>query len=734
MTTIKWNVDSDGDWSDTTNNWSPKQFPNSSSDVTINTTDLHTITYSNGTTATVHSLTVGNDNFTVTAGSLTITTTASFANAFEQDGGTIIGTGTLTMNGATTLAGGNQHGTGTTLLNGPTTISGEVAFDGGRVLENKGTLTWADGEIDLGYTSGGNIGNATLKNDAGATFDIQSDNEIYNGKGANTLVNAGTLEKTDTTGTTEIDVALTNTGTVSVHTGTLLLDGGGSSAAGAITAASGTTIAFGGGTFTLGAGTIGGKGLVSVKGGKLELGSGSVNVTSFEQDYGTVDGSGTLTVKGVANFDGPVYQSGTGKTLLQGATTISDNVALDGGRVLENQKTLTWSDGAISLGYNPSSTNIGNATIKNDSGATFNIQSDRTIYKEKGTTSFVNAGTLEKTNSTGTTYIEVPFINTGTVSVHTGTLQFDNAMTGSGSFTVSSGAALILDASATTAANTIYIASGGGSVSLTGGSGSDTFKFAGNLAKSSTLDGGGGTNTVVLNGDYTGSHALVFGATTMVNVQKLTLSAGHSYNLKTNDATVAAGQKLTVDASTLGATDSLTFNGSAETDGKFVIIGGAGIDTLTGGKGADTITGGSGADKITGGGGADSLTGGAGADTFIYKAASDSTSTKYDTITGFDATSDKIDTWFKVTGVNTALTTGALNSGTNFNANLKTAIGSHLTAHHAIEFTPNSGSLAGQHFLIVDVNGTAGYQAGSDLVINLVSPTHMTSLAVGTFT
>jgi serralysin len=158
------------------------------------------------------------------------------------------------------------------------------------------------------------------------------------------------------------------------------------------------------------------------------------------------------------------------------------------------------------------------------------------------------------------------------------------------------------------------------------------------------------------------------------------------------------------------------------------------IENLTGSAYGDTLTGNSGNNVLTGGGGADNLNGGAGADTFVYGAASNSTSTNYDTITGFDATSDKIDTWFKVTGVNAALTSGALSSGGSFNANLTAAIGSHLTAHHAIEFTPSSGTLKGQHFLIVDVNGTAGYQAGADLVINLVNPVHMSSLGIGTFT
>jgi hypothetical protein len=42
-----------------------------------------------------------------------------------------------------------------------------------------------------------------------------------------------------------------------------------------------------------------------------------------------------------------------------------------------------------------------------------------------------------------------------------------------------------------------------------------------------------------------------------------------------------------------------------------------------------------------------------------------------------------------------------------------------LGAGHALIFTPASGTLAGDHFLIVDANGVAGYQAGQDFVFLL---------------
>ena len=66
-----------------------------------------------------------------------------------------------------------------------------------------------------------------------------------------------------------------------------------------------------------------------------------------------------------------------------------------------------------------------NASIKNDSGATFNIKSDGLIDKNSGTTSVTNAGSMVKSVTTGTTFIETAFTNTGTVSVQTGILQLD---------------------------------------------------------------------------------------------------------------------------------------------------------------------------------------------------------------------------------------------------------------------------------------------------------------------
>src|SRR5207237_6337389 len=137
-----------------------------------------------------------------------------------------------------------------------------------------------------------------------------------------------------------------------------------------------------------------------------------------------------------------------------------------------------------------------------------------------------------------------------------------------------------------------------------GGSGNGTTYIGGNLTASDQIDGGTNTDTVNLNGDYSGG--LVFNATTMVNVEVLQLVAGHSYNLTMNNATVALGQTLTVQGGTLGASDQVTFDGSADTTGgSFVVNAGAGNDALTGGVGNDVFSSGSGTDTVHGGGGND---------------------------------------------------------------------------------------------------------------------------------
>jgi len=142
---------------------------------------------------------------------------------------------------------------------------------------------------------------------------------------------------------------------------------------------------------------------------------------------------------------------------------------------------------------------------------------------------------------------------------------------------------------------------GAGRDTLLGGAGNDTFLFASNLTALDKVDGGDGDDTLVLDGNY--AAGLVLAATTVVNVENITLSNGNSYKLVLNDATNNGG--LTVDGSALSAGNTLILNGAAEISSALTAIGGAGADALTGGRGDDILEGGAGADTLVGGAGID---------------------------------------------------------------------------------------------------------------------------------
>jgi Ca2+-binding RTX toxin-like protein len=162
--------------------------------------------------------------------------------------------------------------------------------------------------------------------------------------------------------------------------------------------------------------------------------------------------------------------------------------------------------------------------------------------------------------------------------------------------------------------NDSFDLSQGGNDNASGGDGNDAFFFGAALTALDQVAGGAGINDQLgLQGNYTGANALTLSAFTISGIEVLSVLPGFDYNVTTNNANVAAGQTLTIYASTLGVGDDFTFNGAAETDGLFKVYGGLGGDTITTGAGNDGIYFGRdgrfnpATDHVDGGGGNDQL-------------------------------------------------------------------------------------------------------------------------------
>ncbi|HEY1630932.1 MAG TPA: calcium-binding protein [Rhizomicrobium sp.] len=252
-----------------------------------------------------------------------------------------------------------------------------------------------------------------------------------------------------------------------------------------------------------------------------------------------------------------------------------------------------------------------------------------------------------------------------------------------------------------------------GNFKASGGDGNDTFLVE-DQGGSFSIDGGAGNDTIKFNGFVTGWNL----GSAVKNVEKIVIDQhqGANFTLDIGAATAAAGQTLTVDGRSAIAV--LTIDGSAEKSGALIIEGGSNNDTLVGGHGNDILYGGAGSDH---------LTGGAGDDVFKFASAADSPTGSLDIVTGFDARHDKFDLPGSVKVINSAVTVGDL-------SNISSVIGDHqLSKAGAVVFTPSTGTYKGDSFLIVDMNGQAGYQSGKDLVLFLDDAAHLSSLATGNF-
>jgi hypothetical protein len=356
--------------------------PSAADDVTIPVSPKNNpaITVSNANV--VHSL-IDNAPLSITTGSLTDNGAGTMAatGAISVTGGTLTFSGILTSSGSMTVSGGTvvfaAGSAGSTVgaeivssgiltVKGALTVNGQLSFTGGTIkgpaqmsanggialdttntptidggnLVNNGTAVWT-GSGYLYMIDGGAWNNAT----AGSVLDAQRDALLYyDGTGAMpTFANAGTFEKSQGNGTTRVFPGITNTGTISVLSGTIELDGGGNNS-GTFSEAASTSLTVPSGTVTFQSGVSSGAGTLALDGGTLTTTAGGT-VQNLAFSSGTLQGTGSWTVTGAGllTWTGGTM-TGAGQTVVNGSIALDTSSAatLLDGRTLVNNGSAVW--------------------------------------------------------------------------------------------------------------------------------------------------------------------------------------------------------------------------------------------------------------------------------------------------------------------------------------------------------------------------------------------------------
>jgi hypothetical protein len=167
----------------------------------------------------------------------------------------------------------------------------------------------------------------------------------------------------------------------------------------------------------------------------------AINVDSSWSGSIEVAAGVTLTLTGSSEWDGGSLVTDSGGALINSATgtlTLQNPAIVDISGTLTNQGIVN-EDGSAPI-------QMAGGTINNESGATFDIQSNQGLtFDDSLADNFTNSGLLEQTVGTGTTDFNTSLSNAGgTIDIQTGTFEWDgdNGVSTGGTFDASPGAVL----------------------------------------------------------------------------------------------------------------------------------------------------------------------------------------------------------------------------------------------------------------------------------------------------
>ncbi len=316
---------------------------------------------------------------------VSVSTSASFnftgTAGVTWTSGSLIGGGALTNNGTISLASG-----GSRYVSGGTTLTNTGLF----IMPNAGYFYLYDTSV--------------FNNTASGVFDIQSGALLFNSGTSHNFNNAGLLKKSVTNNDAQFAMKLTNTGTITVDSGTLTMN----------------TIekTFDGGTYNVATGSQLILGVITNVSGTLtgvldgaitwatNISVASTATFGFTGTTGIHWNSGFLIGDGLLNNAGTINLTTAGSRYITGTTTLS------------NTGTITLPSGGYLYLYD-------NTTLDNQASGVIDFQSDAIVLNNtSGTFNINNSGIIQKTAGTGVTPIHIPTVNSGTIIANSGELEF----------------------------------------------------------------------------------------------------------------------------------------------------------------------------------------------------------------------------------------------------------------------------------------------------------------------
>ncbi len=207
---------------------------------------------------------------------------------------------------------------------------------------------------------------------------------------------------------------------------------------------------------------------IDITGGSLSIAgvstsddpSGASTINNALTLTSTLTISGDMAVNGPFTWENGSTLSGSGTIDAYGGMTIDTaGISYLSGVTLNNHGTATWTGSSGIYASN-------GATINNLAGATFNAQADDSLTWDPAYAGgpappvFNNAGSFIRSGDTNETDINIPFNNTGSVSVQAGFLHLGESdypilSTSTGSFTGAAGTTLYLTSEDLTASSSI---------------------------------------------------------------------------------------------------------------------------------------------------------------------------------------------------------------------------------------------------------------------------------------